>query len=56
MLELSILIFFGGIAAWMYFTTPRFREVAFGYLIFLGVIGVVIALLTGQGPNPHYGP
>lgn len=41
MLEYGLLIFFGTIAAWMYFTTPRFREVVFGYLILLGVIAFI---------------
>ena len=56
MLELGITIFLGGIAAWMYFTTPRIREVIFGYALLLGVIGVILALVTGQGPGSHYGP
>ena len=55
-MEFGLLIFFGAIAAWMYFTTPRFREVAFGYLLLLAVISVVISIVTGQGPNSHYGP
>jgi len=56
MLEYGLLIFFGAIAAWMYFTTPRFREVVFGYLILLGVIAFIYGLISGQAPNSHYGP
>ena len=51
MLELGITIFLGGIAAWMYFTTPRIREVVFGYVIFFGVILFIIGLFTGNLPN-----
>lgn len=56
MLEAGLMVFFGSIAAWMYFTTPRIRETVFGYLILLGIIAFVASLLTGQGPNSHYGP
>jgi len=55
-MEKGILIFLGIIAAWMYFTTPRTREVIFGYLLAFAVISFVISLLTGQAPNSHYGP
>ena len=56
MLEIGLITFFGGIAAWMYFTTPRIRESVFGYLVLLAVIAFVVSLITGQGPNSHYGP
>ena len=55
-IALLSLLFFGSIAAWMYFTTPRFREVVFGYLILLGVIAFIYGLISGQAPNSHYGP
>lgn len=38
----------------MYFTTPRFREVVFGYLIALAVVMFVYGLISGQGPSSHY--
>lgn len=50
-MELGLLLFFGAIAAWMYFTTPRFREVVFGYLLFIGVVLFIIGLFTGNLPN-----
>lgn len=56
MLELGLIAFFCCIAAWMRFTTPRVRDAVFGYLILLAVIAFVVSLLTGQGPNSHYGP
>lgn len=56
MIEAGLLIFFVAIAAWMYFTTPRFREVIFGYLLLLGVLAFIYGLISGQAPNSHYGP
>lgn len=56
MLETGLIVFLSGIAAWMYFTTPRIREVVFGYALLMAVIGGILALITGQGPSSHYGP
>lgn len=53
-MELGILIFFGIIAAWMYCTTPRFREVAFGYLMLFAVISTILSFITGIFPNSAY--
>lgn len=53
-MEFGLLLFFGTIAAWMYFTTPRTRQVVFGYLIFFAVISAIISLITGQFPNSTY--
>ena len=54
MIEIGLLIFFGAIGAWMYFTTPRFREVIFGYVLLLAVISAILSLVTEQAPNSHY--
>lgn len=53
-MEFGLLIFFGAIGAWMYFTTPRFREVAFGYLMLFAVISTILSFITGQFPNATY--
>ena len=45
----GILFVLGIIGVWMYCTTPRFREVVFGYVMLLGVIAWIVGLLTGQG-------
>jgi hypothetical protein len=50
----GIVIFFGAIAAWMCFTTPRFREVVWGYALLLAIIGAIISLITGQGPGSDH--
>lgn len=55
-IELGLVIFFGAMAAWMGLTTPKFREMIFGYAVLLGVIGVILTFITGQAPSSHYGP
>lgn len=55
-MELGLILFLGAIGLWMYFTTPRFREMVFGYLLLLSVISLIISLLTGIFPNSHYEP
>lgn len=54
MLEIGLISFLGGIAAWMYFTTPRVREAVFGYMVLIAVAAVIYGLLSGQAPNSHY--
>lgn len=56
MLEFALLLFFGTIGAWMYFTTPQFRQMVLGYFILLGVISFIYGLISGQAPSSHYGP
>ena len=51
--ELMLLIFVP-IAIWMALTDKRTREVIFGYLIMFGILGVILSLITGQGPYTHY--
>lgn len=55
-IELGIGLFFCAMAAWMLFTTPRTRQVVFGYLMLLGFIAFIYGLISGQASNSHYGP
>ena len=56
-MELLVLCLFPiGVVVWMSVTTPRFRQVLFGYVVLFMVLGFVYTLISGQGnPDiPHY--
>jgi hypothetical protein len=56
MLEQGLVLIFLIGALWIALTTTDQRKIALGYLILLAAISTIISLLTGQGPNSHYGP
>jgi len=56
MLDFGIILFASAIGLWMVVTTPRVRQIIFGYVIFLSVIIYIVALIVGEGPASHYGP
>lgn len=55
MIDQGLLLIFSVAAIWLTFTTPEQRQAWLGYLILLAVISALLSLLTGQGPNSHYG-
>lgn len=54
-MEIGIVLFLSAIGAWMLFTSPRFRDVAFGYVAMFCVIMLIVALLTGQVAGKELG-
>lgn len=56
MLELGLILIFAIGGLWMYFTTPDQRQMVLGYAIAIAVVMALLSLITGQGPNSHYGP
>lgn len=56
MLEIGLVLIFAVGGLWMWLTTPDQRRMVLGYIILFAVISSIISLLTGQGPNSHYGP
>jgi hypothetical protein len=54
-MEIGLLIVFSAGSLWMYFTTSDQRQMALGYAIAFAVVMALLSLITGQGPNRHYG-